>query len=178
MTEETSVLTPEKHRRILEDIVHVCERAGVTTELLKTSAKPWVTPELLEWLVNFPEHLERGEGFLLVGDVPHGPLRVMRAATCALLRNYIDARVVLLNTVLSDKEGSIDPTVLMIPNVFQKTAGKSLPDWQVQDLYDLLLHRQSRNRPTCVYVESMAAMESAYGKLFAQNLQDNYYRAN
>jgi hypothetical protein len=49
-----------------------------------------------------------------------------------------------------------------------------LPQWKVQQLYDLLLQRKSLALLTVVYVEDLGALTKDYGAVFARHLKNNY----
>ena len=44
--------------------------------------------------------------------------------------------------------------------------GKSVPAWRVQVMYDLLLERSTKSKPTVVYVEDMKGLVGMYGEPF------------
>ncbi|QGZ53530.1 hypothetical protein [Paraburkholderia acidiphila] len=69
-----------------------------------------------------------------------------------------------------------DPTVLMIPNAYVAHGGatKGIPAWEVQALYDILLDRHARNRPTVMFIEDMAGMAQSFGKVFAEHIRGHY----
>jgi hypothetical protein len=100
----------------------------------------------------------------------------MMAIAAALLRNFIDARVVPLNTLLSsvDSGKPIDPTVLLIPNLFVRGGGKTVPAWKMQQAYDLLLQRSVSGKLSVVYVESMDGLKEGFGMVFGQHLEGHY----
>lgn len=170
-----TVLDNVRHARLLADLANICETANIPKSMIHQSAKEHCGPVEIDWLVNFNQYKEKGIGLLMTGLVPMLDTRMM-AITAALLRNFIDARMLPLNSVLDDKEkGELDqPTVLVIPNLFLRSFGKSLPAWKVQILYDVLLGRLVANKPTVVYVEDMSALEKEYGQVFVQHLHGHY----
>jgi hypothetical protein len=101
----------------------------------------------------------------------------MMAMAAALLRNYIDARVITVQTLLEASEHHHeipDPTVLLIPNLFVRQGGKGIPSWKMSLIYDLLLSRFTAGRVTVAYVEDMNLMAADYGALMAQHLKAGY----
>jgi hypothetical protein len=77
--------------------------------------------------------------------------------------------VIPLNTLIeSTQNGSTppSPTVLLIPNLFMNAMGKSVPAWRVQTMYDLLLDRSIKSKPTVAYVEDMDGVVKMYGEPF------------
>lgn len=179
---EDTILDPEVHKRLLMDIEQVCAVANVPRQFVHKSMK---TPEFhcskvdIEWVKNFHVHRQEGKSLLLTGK--HGESRCMAIAG-ALVRNFIDARIVSVNQLIAasssnSKESIPDPTVLVIPNLFVPTHGKAMTGWQVQALYDILLARLIANRPTVAYVDSAFGITEAYGTLFADHLTNNYIAA-
>lgn len=171
-----AVLDKAYHARIMADAESLCEIANIPRSMLQHSAKEYCAPKEIDWLVNYPVMKDSGRGLVLVGEHHPGPETKMMAMAGALLRNYIDARVVPLNTLLTsiEKGYPLDPTVMLIPNLFVKYGGKTLPSWQMQQVYDLLLQRHVAQRPTVLYVEDLNALEIAYGQVLAQHIRDNY----
>jgi hypothetical protein len=163
-----TVLNPVVHRRLIDDIDHVCLTANVPKHMLHESAKGHLTEEELEWVLNFRAHQEHGRGLVLCGE--QADVKMM-AITAALLRNFIDARIMTVTNLL---ENDTSPSVLLVPNFYVKAMNKALPAWQVQKLYDRLLERYSQNRPTVLYVESLAGLEKDYGSVLARHLKDHY----
>lgn len=176
-----SVLDEVRHARLLADIDHVCQVANVPKMFLHTSMKDHCSATEIDWVVNFRLYRDSKAGLVLDGlDNPDS--RSM--AICgALLRNFIDARVMLLNTLLQAiKEGNPpDATVLVIPNLYvstMSTVGNALPAWELQKVFDYLMARFAANRPTVVAVESMAGLQKSYGLSLAQHLKSHYMLAD
>jgi hypothetical protein len=174
-----SMLNEKKDRMLLADLQHIAQVAGVHTKYIHYGMKDFCGAEEMDWVRRY--HLYNGSGkesvpgLLLVGlDSPE--VRCQSIAG-SLVRNYIDARVVSLNTVLAAAEGkgSLNPTVLLIPNFFIEvphSKGKpTLPAWKVQALHDLLLKRSQSNTPTVLYVSSLSALAEEYGTTFAAFLE-------
>lgn len=174
--QQKTALDPVVHSRLIADLQSVCETANVPSQYVEESAVPYVSKGVLQWLKDFPVHRKAGRGLLLTGVQPIAPEKQMLAICGALLRNFIDARVMLLHRLIDDaKEGhSANPSVLLIPNLHLKTVGKALPDWQVQYVYDLLLSRRVQGKLTCAYVEDLKSLEAIYGAAFSRHLQDNF----
>lgn len=174
-----SVIDKDKHARLLQDLDHICETANITKAMIYRSATEFLQPVELDWLQNFYAYRDAGENLLLVGKHTPGPDTKMMAIAAALLRNFIDARVIPLNTLISacEKGDPPDPTVLLIPNLYVWSEGKALPAWKIQSVYDLLLQRLTMGKPVVAYVEELAPMEKSYGQVFAQHLADHYRRS-
>lgn len=162
-----TVLNAKEHARLIADQDHVCLVAGVQKRFLQTSMTEFCSEHEVEWVRNFHQHQEEGIlGLMLEGVLK--PDTRCQAIAAALVRNYIDARVVPVNTLLDMvSNGSvISPTVLLIPNLFVQATTKTLPAWRVQTLYDLLLNRSTQGKPSVVYVENVIGLAAAYGNPF------------
>lgn len=171
-----SVLDPDIHARLISDIDGVCLTANIPQYMLHQSAKKSCSPEELEWLIHFQNYRRTGHGLVITGNPKIGPDHRLMALTAALVRNFIDARVIPLNQILDGVEkGTVpEPTVLMIPNLYvNMVGGKTLPAWRAGLLYDLLLSRGIAGKPTVAYVESMDAMELSYGPQIARYVEQH-----
>lgn len=170
----TDVLHPERHKRLIADLPAICEVANVPMHMVRCSARPYLSPAQLEWLVNYPTMVEQGTGLLITGKQAHPPETICMAICAALMRNFIDARFISLGTLLADDAPVPDPTVMVVPNLYVVTAGKALPDWKVQHAYDVLVRRRATGRLSVVYVEDMKALEAAYGAVFRGHFSTGY----
>jgi hypothetical protein len=92
------------------------------------------------------------------------------------LRNYIDARVITKDSLLSMAalDAVVTPTVLLVPNFFVKGYGKGQPSYKVQALYDILLTRFTASKPTVLYIEDFDAMRKEYGEAIASHIKAHY----
>jgi hypothetical protein len=174
--EEKVILDKVKHRRLIDNLPHIAETANVPQHMIKCSSKPYLTASELEWLANFRVYQDKGQGLVLTGMQSIAPDTKMMALAAALIRNFVDARVMSLGQVIGLMEDNEmpAPTVLLIPNLFAQSVGKALPDWKVQHVYDLLLQRVVAQKPTVAYVENFDALANVYGPPFAQHLQQHY----
>jgi len=169
-----SVLDNVKHARLIADMNHVCTVAGIPRVYVNQSMKLYCDAQEIDFVVNFRVYRDAYAGLLLTG-MENSESRCM-AIGGALLRNFIDTRLLPLNSLLrAVEDGTVpDPTVLIIPNLFVSSVGKSLPAWKIQAVYDLLLNRFTSNKPTVVAVESMMGLRTAYGTAFASHLSNHY----
>jgi hypothetical protein len=151
-----SMLNVHDHDRIIKDIGSVCKRAGIPEKYLRHSATKYCRPAEIKWLAEF---YETGHpGLVITGD--RGLERCMSLAG-ALLRNYVDARVLTIESAL---EGFTPPqaTCMFIPNFYTTASGKTTPGWKLNKLYDLMLSRFQGDQPTVVWVEHLAGVKE-YG---------------
>jgi hypothetical protein len=173
-----AVIDPVRHERLLADLEGVLARAHIPKAALFESATGVLNEAELYWLTEYRVNAQIPRGFVLVGQPKPespGPEKKMMAICGALLRNYVDAQVLSLNSVLESLDADPpDCTVLLIPNLYLKQGGKTLPSWQMQRVYDLLLSRLTSSRITCCYVESLDALGADYGHNLASHLRDQY----
>jgi hypothetical protein len=165
------VLNKEVHAGLLADLDGISETAGVQPRFLRSSMTEYCGAAETDWVTHFKQYRADGVPGLMLDGVQKPDTRC-QAITAALLRNFIDARVMPLNQVLElQKTGDMPlPSVLVIPNLYILLPGKGLPPWQVQAIYDVLLHRAVRSAPTVVYVQDKDEMAKVYGIPFADFL--------
>jgi hypothetical protein len=171
MSNAQPMLDKIEHARIIADFDNVCLTAGVQGKFLHESMTQYCDPAEVDWVKNFYKFKKEGLPGLLLHGITRPDTR-SQAIAAALIRNFIDARVIPLNSVLDAKENGDmpSPTVLLIPNLFVAATSKNIPAWKVQTVYDLLLQRSVQNKQSIVYVESMEGLKIAYGAPFADFL--------
>jgi hypothetical protein len=168
------VIDEVTHARILQDMQRVCEVANVPPTFVYNSMKSYCKDDEIEWVRRFNHHRKAGLGGLVFEGVAKSEIRCM-AITGTLVRNFIDARMVSLNAVVSDPIGAMAPSVLVVPNLsIKSSAGKQLTAWQVQTVYDVLLTRLTANKPSVLYVQDMEELKLAYGDVFAEHLRAHF----
>lgn len=167
------VLHPITHARLLEDIHGVSAKANIPIEALHTSAKTVLKPLEIEWMLSLdmrPSGL-RGRGLMLVGGDAEDKLIAICAA---LIRNFVDARIVSLNSLLDGHSTTPNPSVLIVPNLYVKAIGNVLPSWKVQQLYDTLMSRKAAGQLTVGYIEDLSSLKKDYGAVFERHIKNNY----
>lgn len=155
------------HSRIIADFEQVCATAGIQRHFLYESMKEVCGPIEIDWVTNFNKYHAEGCPGLLLNGVKRPDTRC-QAITAALLRNYIDARVVPINTLIeaSSDGGVPTPTVLLIPNLYITAMSNKMPAWRVQVIYELLLQRSTHSKVSVVYVEDLKSIAGVYGEPF------------
>jgi hypothetical protein len=170
MTMVATVLDSQEHARLMSDIDHIAQVAGVQVKYIHQSMKDVCGETEIKWVKNYHKNRVLGIPGLVLEGVAN-PDSVCQSITGALLRNFIDARVIPLNQLL-DLQASNDlptPSVLLIPNLFVKMADSTksgIPAWKMQTIYDILLGRAVRNMPTVVYIQDRDEFQKAYGVPF------------
>lgn len=164
----TDVLDAKEHSRIIADFERVCTTAGVQGHFLYESMLHYCGPVEVDWVKKFWTYKAQGISGLVLHGVPRPDTRCQSMAA-ALVRNYVDARVIPLNTMIDHTQNGnapASPTVLLIPNLFMSAMGKNLPAWRIQAIYDVLLERSTKGKPTVVYVEDLKGLVTVYGEPF------------
>ena len=163
----TSVLDKEVHKHILDDLERYASIAGISTHMLGTSVNGYLKPHEIEWLRGIKLLLKNGEAnYCFTGTGNKDISTKMMAITGCLMRNFIDAWMMSLMTVVEDDELAQVPTVLLIPDfhsVGAAESGKPLAPWQLTRLHGLLLNRLSDNKGTIIYTSDFKKVRECYG---------------
>jgi hypothetical protein len=167
--EHKVVLDPIVHQRIIADMARFCEIANVPANFVRHSMKGYCNEGEIEWVRQFNVHLKNNVGGLVIIGNDRPETRCMAIAG-TLVRQFIDARIMSLNHLVANPEEAALPTVLVVPNLHMKSFGNPLTAWQIQTVYDVLLSRLVKNKPTVVCVENLQAMGDAYGPVFMEHL--------
>lgn len=168
----TGLLDAKEHSRIIADFERVTSTAGIQAHFMYESMTKYCGATEVDWVKKFWKYKAAGVAGLALVGVTRPDTRCQSIAA-ALVRNYVDARVIPVNTLI---EGGLNgstpsPTVLIIPNLFMVAMGKNIgPAWRVQAMYDLLLDRATHGKPTVVYVEDLKSLVTVYGAPFADFL--------
>ena len=173
----STVLDADKHRTLINDIDFLCQRARVPMWAVCRPLAASCTAEEVEWVRHFRQHqLDRDGGLVLTGNSPDAVVRISAIAG-ALIRNFIDARVVSVHQVIKalSQDDMPDPTVLLIPNFHvSREDGGHISEWERAPLLGLLMERHSLGRQCVLYVQSMGGLRKDYGTAIYQHLQ-NYF---
>lgn len=179
LTATASVIDPEVHGPLIADWENLARAANVPVGCLDVSMVDANTEAEIAYVKALRRKAGEGVyGMVCTGKKPKLPMtNRFIGITAACLRNYIEARIMTLDEVLqSVKRGAMpSPTVLLVPNFFiTPSDGGKIADWQVSGLLSMLYDRQVAGKQTFLYVQSMAALEQAYGSAFRQHLEANF----
>jgi hypothetical protein len=170
---DLGILDKDHHARIIQDVTGVCETANIQVRYLTTSMVPYCTADDVLWVKNFWHRKQRPAGWpgIVYIGVPSAPTR-FNAICGALLRNYLDARVLPFNILLDSYENGavLNPHVLLMPNAYLTASGKAIPSYRSQLLLEILMTRAAQDRPSILYVESLVGLRTVYGAPFADLL--------
>lgn len=178
--QESKVLNPEVHARLIQDIDNVAAVAGIPQHMIWTQMNDHCSKEEVEWVKDFRKHITDGEAGLVYLDHFKTPVEIrMMSIAGALIRNYIDARVMPVQDVLNRLKNDTmpTPTLLMIPNFFiAKSAGGQIPNWQISSLLGLLISRYSKGLLTALYVQDEKTIVKEYGDPIAAHIFSYYHQ--
>lgn len=167
------VLNPRQHFNLVEELPKYCLVAGISTKFVTHSMLDFCNgnPEI-DWMRSFPAHAENntfGAVFIGSDDVL---VRMSAMVGCAL-RNYIQARLVTIQTIISElKDGVVpDEDLLCISNFcLPKAQGGAIPSWQLPIIIGMLYDRYIQQKQTILYVSSLGDIKSQYGVVIHKHI--------
>ena len=177
---ETGLIDENTHTQLLADISGYTRTAGIPEHFVWTSISKYCNEDEIEYVANLKESLTHRDGEVIgmvyVGDVDGAPVNErMMSIAGVCLRNYINAKVMTVQTVLESMKANQMPTnvsVLLIPNFYDKDC--HIAKWQVSDLLGMLYQRQQDGKHTILHVSNMKELEAEYGKSFKKHLRGKF----
>lgn len=174
---EIGIINEKYHARLLANIDEVASMAGIPVPMVWARLSEYCTAQDLTWFTRM--RVEKECGVVYLGLSKHSvPVEDrMMAMAGAFLRNYVDARVMVVQDVISRLKGGDmpAPTVLLIPNFcLGKGEGGNIPTWEISGLLGLLYSRLAAGLKTVLYVSSMKDLEVQYGAPFVRHLESHY----
>ncbi len=176
---DPGILQPDLHGRLVQDITRICETAGIRPRYLTHSMQGVCTEEEIEWVRSFNSHEADGipGGLYYVGlETGKAVDQRMMAMAGALIRNFIDARVMTVHDAVESYRFGRHCSVLLIPNFYigAKKGGGVLFAPQVSVLCSMIDERFRKSLRTVLYVENENAMEDMYGTAMRNRLKGSY----
>lgn len=162
-----SILDPEYHARLISSLPDVARTAGIPQHMIHRSMKDYLSADELKWFVNIRQNMQKWAGACFVGEHEPSINTKMMAICAALLRNFMDARVVTMAGLITATEAgdSLDATVLLVPNFsVDLEGGKPYTAWQMSAVHDVLVERMAAGLPTILYARSMESLRKHYGE--------------
>lgn len=172
---EAGILDRTYHDRLLLNLDGFCKRAGVPQQFVLTRLNQYCTPKEVEWVRALRRPTKFGLCFTGKSDAE--VLERMLAIGGACLRNYIDSRVMSVQTVLGylKADNMPTPTVLLIPNFYlEKDEGGDQPSWLVSYLLGMLYSRLGSSLKTVIYVQDLNGLGKRYGAAFKAHIEAHY----
>lgn len=176
---EPGLLKPDSHWRIVDDLVGIARTANIPPQYIyKHSMVGTCSEAEIEWV----RQLKRLPDMDIAGLAIHGTQKGllyerMLAMAGALVRNFVDARVVTLQTLLEDiKAGAqTEGTVVIVPNFHTSPEkGGGLHPRFIGQLLDWLYQRYGEQKQTVIYIESLPLLREHYGDDIAQLVTSHY----
>jgi hypothetical protein len=158
-----SILDPVAHDWLIRNLDTVAQQAGVEKALFHHSAKTVLDKDELAWLLSG----HKTKPFIALGPPAKSAAGRCAALTAALIRNFVDAKMVYLHRLLKDEPPEC--TVMVIPDFYVPVGGQSpIKPWEPPILQSRLMERRTQGLPTVVYVEGTTKqMEQHYGQWVA-----------
>jgi hypothetical protein len=173
---------------ILDDAVHdrlwlgrdeFCNDAGIPVEHLHTSMVGVCSEAELAYFLRGSKTLITedhcwGLYYTGTGYKPPVALRMSYLAG-GYLRNFIRARVIVLNDLMAQIEANNPPdiSVVLIPDFYTgKTDKKAMPAWKVRQLYSWLLQRWQRSQHTIIAVSNLKDLSSEWGPHVGEHISE------
>ncbi len=170
------VLNIKQHFQLVEEMARYCNDAGVSSDYVTHSMLDYCQDEEMDWMRSYPTHFDnRIYGAAFLGGVDILP-RMSAMVGCAM-RNYIQARIITLQSLLNDMKSGDTPNeeLLFISNFcLPKNQGGAIAVWQIPLLVGLLYDRFSKKKHTVVYVSSIEDLRGIYGDTIAQHIKNNF----
>ena len=176
---DAGVLVPEVHSRLVANIDQFAQQAGITEDKIMYRMSRWgcTTAE-----IDYVRSIRRRASMGMYGLIYHGPETIpltqrMSAVAGACLRNFVEAKVMVLHELLDClKEGdNPDISVLLVPNFFiPRSDGGKIGDWQISELLGFLYSRMVKGQQTFLYVSSFDGLKKAYGEPMANHLKEHF----
>jgi len=179
---ETNVLDEQRHYRLVQELAHYATIANIPKEMILQSAKKYCLTGEMDWLKGI-RHREPKKSLAFV-DIESSETAVelrMMALTAVCLRNFIDARLMTVQDVVTDYKNNtlVDPTILLIPNFFvSEEHGGFLASWDISNLMGLLISRLTAGHLTVIGISDLKSLEKEYGTLLSNHIKNNYSLVN
>jgi len=174
---DNGLIDEREHDQLLADINGVIRQAGIPVEYVWTSIKEFCADDEVDYVASIKKD-DSALGMMYIGTFEGRPVNErMMSIAGACLRNYINAKVMTVQDVLSalKTDSMPSPTVLLIPNFCMgKKSGGHLAEWEKSNLLGLLYKRQQEDKKTVLYLSSMEDMEADYGKPFVDHVKGKF----
>lgn len=178
---ESGLMDSDYHERLIADIQGVVKQAGIPEPYVWTPMSQYCGETEVDFVINLSTHVDSIKpvfGLVYIGKIEGSPVndRMMSIAG-ACLRNYINAKVMVVGDVISAlREGQMpSPTVLLIPNFFMgKDGSGKVAEWETPLLLDMLYKRQQEGKQTVLYVSDLEALEAEYGHAFTDHIDGKF----
>ena len=166
---EDGVLHERTHEQLLVRLPGAAQRAGVPAEAICRHLQNYVDDEEREWVREVLRlRSAPPAGLVYVGRWRGGVDGRMDGIAGAMVRNFIDARVMQVRRAIEEKPRSL---VLLIPNFLPEQG--SMPGWEMGQAAELVLERIHGGLCTVLHVADMDNLKMAAGQGMVDTLGRN-----
>ena len=174
----TDVLKPKFHYMIVRNLDRYAKNAGIPPKMIYTELAINCTEVEIEWMKEQHDNWTHDIfGLAYVGHFHKPVMQRMCALAGCFIRNFMSAKVLMLNDLIMDIANNSAPEdkIILIPNFYfsGKDVGARLWEKDINNLLGYLYSRRTQELTTIVYIEDMMKMTKDYGKSFKM-LFDNY----
>jgi hypothetical protein len=163
------------HDRLVRNLPHYARRAGIPEIMILQKLSDFgCSPEEIDYARKIKQQASKGiYGLIYLGAETTPVMTRMCAVAGACVRNFIDAKVMILQELVAELlEGDTpEHSVLLIPNFYVE--GGKLKEWQLAQLLGLLYSRMAKSLQTFLYIHNWVDMKKAYGNSMALHLEKN-----
>ena len=164
------VLKREVHQRLVDDMQHFAATARIPVEYIYKPLADYVGEAELHWVRAYREPVSGAGAYYAGRGTPQVQIRMMAMAG-AFVRNFVDARVLTLKSLLELEE--VSGSVLMVPDFFLSKDAVP-PKWQLSKLLGILFDGLSAGRKFVLYISDSDQMGQCYGAAVLDFIQGNY----
>lgn len=163
-----SILHKKHHKELLAHLPQTLRRANIPEVYVHTPMSRVCQPAEIEFIRKYRTNTKRGIFGLVFVQQKNVHAR-MCAMIGAFLRNYIDARLFGLESIIAAMEDKENPsgTVVCIPDFVLKGITTSHADWRLLKVSAWLQERYSRELQTIIAIDSPADVRTFYGDVVA-----------
>lgn len=176
---DSGVLDPTVHGRLVANLEQYARRANIQDAMILGKMSQFeCTAEEINYVRSIRRMSSEGSyGLVYLGRETKPVMTRMMAVAGACLRNFIDAKVMVIQDLLAQLKDGNPPeaTVLLVPNFFiARAEGGRIAEWNVAELLGLLYARMAQGKQTFLYVSDFDALRKTYGDPIAMHLQNSF----
>jgi len=164
---DKGILLPETHHNLVDQLDEVAKAARIAPYWISSVSMTAIncTAAELEYAAGFRQWKDSNvAGAIYFGSLDSFQDR-MNAMCGALIRNFINARMVPVKTICTriKSKQDIEGTAIFIPNFLVGENQYEWADWDKSGFYDWLYQRNMEGKQTILGSKSMKAVKSMFG---------------
>jgi hypothetical protein len=162
----SGVIDLDKHQPLLDDRIHLCERAGIEPDFMLLPMDESVPPEVKAYVQTYRRLTREGiNGCAITGSMK-GLTPMLSRMVGSYMRNFVDANLCSLETALTS--GWRHRSVLMIPDFWLRTRSEHVQG----QMLSLMMEREGKQ--TVVAVADIKACINNCGPVM-KDLLEGYH---